>query len=226
MFDLNTYLDNLIASCKSVFADRLCYIGLQGSYLRGEATETSDIDIMLILDGLTAEDMDAYRGILQGLGHFELSCGFICGRDEIARWNPLEVCQLLHTTRDLYGTLTDYLPEATRSDEINYVKFGLNNLYHALCHRYIHADREKNVRALRSAGKELFFLIQNLHFLETGTFVLSKRELKERVGDADCAMLNRSELPDGYDFDAAFRQVLAWCRQAFLRIESIGRETE
>ena len=64
-------------------------------------------------------------------------------------------------------------------------------------------------------------MIQNLHFLETGTFVLSKRELKEQVGDADRAMLNLSELPDGYDFDAAFRQVLAWCQQAFLRIDRI-----
>ncbi|MBR0436549.1 MAG: nucleotidyltransferase domain-containing protein [Clostridia bacterium] len=221
MFDLNTYLDNLIAACKDVFDTRLLYVGLQGSYLRGEATEQSDIDIMLILDGLTAEDMDAYRAILQKNGHFELSCGFICGREEMARWNPLEVCQLLHTTKDLYGTLTDYLPEAMRRDEIDYVKLSLDNLYHALCHRYIHADREKNVRALRKAGKELYFLIQNLHFLETGTFVLSKRELKEQVGDADRAMLNLSELPDGYDFDAAFRQVLAWCQQAFLRIDRI-----
>ena len=221
MFDLNTYLDNLIAACKDVFDARLLYVGLQGSYLRGEATEQSDIDIMLILDGLTAEDMDAYRAILQKIGHFELSCGFICGREEMARWNPLEVCQLLHTTKDLYGTLTDYLPEATRRDEIDYVKLSLDNLYHALCHRYIHADREKNVRALRKAGKELYFLIQNLQFLETGTFVLSKCELKEQVGDADRAMLNLSELPDGYDFDAAFRQVLAWCQQAFLRIDRI-----
>ncbi len=221
MFDLNTYLDNLIAACKDVFDTRLLYVGLQGSYLRGEATETSDIDIMLILDGLTAEDMDAYREILHGLGHFELSCGFICGRDEMARWNPLEVCQLLHMTRDLYGRLTDYLPEATRSDEIDYVKLSLDNLYHALCHRYIHADREKNVRALRSMGKDLYFLIQNLHFLETGAFILKKRELKEQVSDADRAILNLSELPDGYDFDAAFRQVLAWCQQAFLRIDRI-----
>lgn len=221
MFDLNTYLDNLIAACKDVFDTRLLYVGLQGSYLRGEATEQSDIDIMLILDGLTAEDMDAYRAILKKLRQFDKSCGFICGRDEMARWNPLEVCQLLHTTKDLYGTLFDYLPEATRTDEINYVKVSLNNLYHALCHRYIHAEREKNVRALRGAGKDMFFLIQNLHYLETGAFILKKRELKEQVGDADRAMLNLSELPNGYDFDAAFRQVFAWCQQAFLRIESV-----
>ncbi len=219
MIDLNEYLQNLIAACKAAFSNRLLYVGLQGSWLRGEATEQSDIDIMLILDGLTAEDMDAYRGILKGLGHFELSCGFICGRDEMLRWNPLEICQLQHTTKDLYGKLSDFLPKATRADEINYVKVSLNNLYHALCHRYIHANREKNVRALRGMGKELYFLIQNLHYLETGIFILPKHELKARVNDADRAMLDLSDLPDNYDFSAAFAAVLKWCQQAFLRID-------
>ncbi|MBQ9141799.1 MAG: nucleotidyltransferase domain-containing protein [Lachnospiraceae bacterium] len=34
-------------STKDEFGDRLLYVGLQGSYLRGEATESSDIDIMV-----------------------------------------------------------------------------------------------------------------------------------------------------------------------------------
>ena len=44
---------------------------------------------------------DAYRGILERIGHRNKSCGFICGREDMALWNPLEVCQLTHTTRDL-----------------------------------------------------------------------------------------------------------------------------
>ena len=119
-------------------------MGLQGSWLRGEAHEDSDIDIMVILDGFSVQDMDTYRGILKGIGFYEKSCGFICGKDELKRWNPLEVCQLRQTTKDLIGVLTDYLPPATREDEINYVKLSLGNLYHELCHRYIHADRDKN----------------------------------------------------------------------------------
>lgn len=135
MIDINSYLDSLIAECRSAFKERLLYAGLQGSYLRGEATENSDIDVMLILDRFSVQDMDVYRGILFRTGCPEKACGFICGRDEMQHWTPLEVCHLAHTTKDLYGKLSDYLPEASRADEINFVKFNLGNLYHELCHR-------------------------------------------------------------------------------------------
>ena len=111
MFDINNYLQNLIGACKSAFDSRLLYVGLQGSYLRGEAHENSEVDVMVILDDFSVKDMDVYRGILQKIGYFEKSCGFICGRDEMARWNPLEVCQLKNTTKDLYGALSDFLPK-------------------------------------------------------------------------------------------------------------------
>ena len=221
MFDLNEYLQNLISECKTAFGPRLLYAGLQGSYLRGEATDRSDIDIMIILDSFSVQDMDRYREILKKIGSYERSCGFICGKDEMLRWNPLEVCQLLHTTKDLYGTLPDYLPASTREDEINYVKFSLGNLYHELCHRYIHADREANVRKFRGTCKGLFFLIQNLYFLESGSFITTKKELKQRVSEDDRAMLSLAELPDDYDFDRAFPTLFAWCQTAFYRLSAI-----
>ena len=225
MFDLNKYLDDLILNCRSAFGERLLYMGLQGSRLRGEAHESSDIDIMVILDGFSVRDMDTYRELLKEIGFYEKSCGFICGKEEMMRWNPLEVCQLRHTTKDLLGVLTDYLPPATREDEINYVKLSLGNLYHELCHRYIHADRDKNVARFRSTCKNVFYLIQNLHFLESGCFILTKKELKEAVAQEDRRILELAELPDDYDFDQAFSSLFAWCQKAFARIEMNNCET-
>ena len=197
-------------------------MGLQGSWLRGEAHENSDIDIMVILDGFSVRDMDTYREILKEIGFYEKSCGFICGKDEMKRWNPLEVCQLCHTTKDLVGVLTDYLPPATREDEINDVKLSLGNLYHELCHRYIHADRDKNTAKFRGTCKSVFYLIQNLHFLESGHFILSRKDLKEAVTDEDRLILELAELPDVYDFDQAFSSLFAWCQKTFARIEYLG----
>lgn len=225
MLDVEGYLQKLIVACQNAFGDRLVYVGLQGSYMRNEATEKSDIDVMIILENFSAADMDAYRTILKNIGEYERSCGFICGRDEIMRWNPLEVCQLLHTTKDMFGELKDFLPQATREDEINYIKLSLGNLYHELCHRYIHADRKKNITAFRGTCKGLFFLIQNLHFLESGTFAVTKRELKERVSAEDCVVLEMAELPDDYDFDTAFRTLFRWCQSAFLRVDQIKQKT-
>lgn len=221
MFGLETYLKTLIAACKETYGERLLYVGLQGSYLRGEAHEGSDIDVMLVLDRLSVQDMDAYRSILQRIGHFEQSCGFLCGKGELARWNPLEVCQLLHATKDLYGVLASLVPQATREDEINFVKLSLGNLYHELCHRYVHASREKNEARFRATCKGVFFLLQNLCYLESGVFVQTKAELKDRVSEVDRAVLILAELPDGYDFDAAFSTLLAWCQDAFSRIERL-----
>ena len=223
MFDLDRYLHDLISNCRTVFGDRLLYVGLQGSYLRGEAHENSDIDVMVILDRLSVQDMDRYREILKRIGFYERSCGFICGRDELFRWNPLEVCQLRHTTKDLYGTLADYLPSAKWEDEVNYVKLSLGNLYHELCHRYIHADRERNVAAFRGTCKAVFFLMQNLHYLESSRFIITKKELMAAASEEDRRVLELAELPDGFDFDQAISILFAWCQSAFTRLERMTR---
>ena len=220
-FDIEDYLQKLIGACKNSFRERLLYVGLQGSYMRGEASEKSDIDVMIILEDFSVADMDAYREILKKLGAYEKSCGFICGRNEMLLWNPLEVCQLRHTTKDVFGELKDFLPPAARRDEINYVKLSLGNLYHELCHRYIHADREKNMAKFRGTCKSAFFLIQNLHFLESGSFAVTKRELKEQVSEEDRVILEMAEYPDEFDFDAAFRRIFRWCQSAFVRVGQI-----
>ena len=221
MTDLGDYLQNLIGECRNAFSDRLLYAGLQGSYMREEATEKSDIDVMIILEDFSVEDMDLYRELLKRIGNDEKSCGFICGREEMMRWNPLEVCQLRNTTRDLFGTLKDFLPFATREDEINYVKVSLGNLYHELCHRYIHSNRERNIMAFRGTCKNAFFLIQNLLFLERGSFVVRKGELKKQVSEEDRVILELSELPDDYDYDTAFRLMFCWCQSVFERTSLI-----
>ena len=220
-FDIEDYLQKLIGACKNSFRERLLYVGLQGSYMRGEATEKSDIDVMILLEDFSAADLDAYRDILKKIGAYEKSCGFICGKNEMLLWNPLEVCQLRHTTKDLLGELKDFLPPAARRDEINYVKLSLGNLYHELCHRYIHADREKNMAKFRGTCKSAFFLIQNLHFLESGAFAVTKRELKEQVSEEDRAILEMAEYPDEFDFDTAFRRIFRWCQSAFVRVGQI-----
>ena len=57
MFHPDTYIASLINLLQPVFGERLIYVGLQGSYLRGEATETSDIDIMAVIRDMTVADL-------------------------------------------------------------------------------------------------------------------------------------------------------------------------
>ena len=72
-FNIDNYLEKLISRCKDSFGERLVYAGLQGSYLCGEANENSDIDVMIVIDGFSVEDMKTYRGILKEIGWYEKS---------------------------------------------------------------------------------------------------------------------------------------------------------
>ena len=74
MVDIENYIERLIILLKDCFELRLLYVGLQGSYLRGEATDNSDVDIMVVIDGLSVSDLDAYRAAIQSLEHFDKSC--------------------------------------------------------------------------------------------------------------------------------------------------------
>ena len=100
MVNIERYIAELIDLLKCRFEARLLYVGLQGSYLRGEATESSDIDIMVIIDDLSMADLDSYRAIIESMEHFDKSCGFICSKSDLANWNPLEMCTLLNGTKD------------------------------------------------------------------------------------------------------------------------------
>ena len=91
MFSIEDYLSGFSAALRGAFAERLLYIGLQGSYSRGEADEKSDIDVMVVLDTLSVSDLDRYRSIVEQTGEAARSCGFLCGREELSKWNPCEI---------------------------------------------------------------------------------------------------------------------------------------
>lgn len=216
MVDIESYIGQLIALLRDCFGVRLTYVGLQGSYLRGEATDNSDIDIMVVIDELSVSDLDAYRFAIQSLEHFDKSCGFICSKEDMANWNPLEICNILNGTKDYFGTLKELVPAYTDKDIRNFVKMSVNNLYHELCHRYIHADRNKSIAKLPGTYKGVFFILQNMYYLTHGKFVATKAELLQLLDGESRAVLERSlSLNNGgeYDFEESFELLFTWCQE-------------
>lgn len=221
MFCVDEYLCQLIISMKDVFGDRLLYVGLQGSYLRGEATENSDIDVMVIINHFSVQDLDSYREIIAQMEYYEKSCGFICGMEEFSKWNPLEICHLLHSTKDCYGKLAMLIPEYSERDIINYIKVSLGNVYHEICHRYIHADPMKNVQKLPMTYKNVFFILQNIYYLKTGVFCLTKKELLCMLDETDQKIMEMSleiNAKEEYHFEHAFEKLFLWCQNTFTKI--------
>lgn len=221
MFKTNVYISTLIELLKTTYHERLLYVGLQGSYLRGEATEHSDIDIMVVISDMSVADLAKYREAISSLEDYDKSCGFICGIEELKNWNPLEICHLLHTTKDYYGTLAKLLPEYTENDVRNFVKMSLGNLYHEICHRYIHAPKEKNIDKLPYTYRSVFFILQNLYYLDSGKFIGTKKELREVLAGKDRLVLDTAiSLAGGteFDFDEAFDLLFTWCKETMIGI--------
>ena len=221
MFKTDVYIPALIELLKAAYKERLLYVGLQGSYLRNEATDHSDIDIMVVIRDMSVADLAKYREAISSLEDYDKSCGFICGIEELKNWNPLEICHLLHTTKDYYGTLTKLVPEYTETDVRNFVKMSLGNLYHEICHRYIHAPQEKNIAKLPFTYRSVFFILQNMYYLESGKFICTKKELLEVLSGSDKRVLETAvSLSNGIDFDfnEAFDSLFIWCKETMIRI--------
>ena len=215
MVNIESYISQLTEMMRKEFGQRLLYVGLQGSYRRGEANENSDIDIMVILDELTVADMDTYRAIIQSMESYDKSCGFICGEKDLANWNPLEIRNLLDSTKDYYGELRDFVPSYTDEDLRNFVKMSLNNLYHELCHRYIHADRAANEEALPFTYKGVFFILQNLYCLRTGRFAGTGAELLNMLEGTDREVLARAiamKQGERFEFNGSYKLLFSWCQ--------------
>ena len=221
MVDIEKYMSRLISLLQNQFGERLLYVGLQGSYLRGEATECSDIDIMVVVDLLSVSDLDAYRAIIASMDYFDRSCGFICSKEDLLHWNHLEICNLLHSTKDYFGKLCDIIPEYTREDIRTFVILSINNLYHEICHRYIHGNKENNVAALPGTYKGVFFILQNFYYLKSGEFITRKAELLKKLDGKDRDVLARCiDLGSGnaYDFEETFALLFSWCQETLSKL--------
>lgn len=221
MIFIEDYIRQMIEKLSDHFQTRLLYVGLQGSYLRGEATPDSDIDIMAVIDGLSVTDLDAYSTIVKSLPYADKACGFICSRVDLLNWNPLEICHLVNTTKDYYGELKELIPSYTELDVRNFVKVSINNLYHGICHRYIHGKADYTINDLAGTYKCVFFILQNLYYLQTGEFIATKHDLIPLLeGDSQRVLERSMELNKGicHAFDDSYELLFNWCQETLMEL--------
>lgn len=183
MIQAQSWMRDLVTKLTSHFRNRLVFVGLQGSYLRNEAHEQSDIDAVVILDTLTMDDLSAYRTILSTMPEHEKACGFIAGKMDLLNWAKHELFQFEQDTCAYFGDMHALLPCFTRKDIIDSAKISASGLYHACCHTAVHDPG--NLCALQGMFKGAFFLLQIEYYLQSGDYIRTKRELLPLLsGDA------------------------------------------
>lgn len=174
MIDVSSWIDTFLKALQETFSDRVWFVGLQGSYGRGEATETSDIDIVVILDELSAKDIAAYNRMLNTLSHRELICGFLSGKKEILSWEPSDLFQFYYDTKPIQGSLNELLPLLDATAVIRSIKIGACNIYHGCVHNMLY---EKDKDILKGLYKSASFVIQSIAFQQTGSYIARQEDL-------------------------------------------------
>ncbi len=213
MVDISAWLKDFQKVLTRTFGDRVWFVGLQGSYARGEATETSDIDMVVILDELQASDIQTYHGMLDTLSHRELLCGFLAGKNEIMHWEPSDLFQFYYDTKPIQGTLDELLGAIDQTAVHRAIKSGVCNIYHGCVHNMLY---EKEDEILKGLYKSASFVVQAIHFAETGTYICQQKELLEVVSaDQKPIVETFMALKNGgkVDFQVMSEDLFAWCKK-------------
>ena len=213
MIELTTWMQLFLQKVNETFGERVWFVGLQGSYGRGEATETSDIDLVVILDELSASDVQTYNMMLDSLPHRKLICGFLSGKKELFNWEPSDLFQLYYDTTPIKGSLDELQGLIDDAAVCRAIKIGACNIYHGCVHNMLY---EKNEEILKGLYKSASFVVQAIYFKQTGTYVKQQKELHQLVSTDERTII------DGYfklknNEQIAFREMsetlLAWAKK-------------
>lgn len=172
--EINAWMHDFLQKLNEAFGKRVWFVGLQGSYGRGEATQTSDIDAVVILDELSALDIQTYDEMLNTLSHRELICGFLSGKNEILNWEPSDLFQFYHDTTPIKGSLDELLAAIDETAVNRAIKIGACNIFHGCVHNMIY---EKSEDILRGLYKSASFVVQAIAFKQTGNYIKYQKDL-------------------------------------------------
>ena len=217
MLNINEWLDLFTQRLEETFKNRVWFIGLQGSYGRNEATENSDIDIVVILDTLSADDIQTYNQILDTLPHREKICGFLSGKDELFNWEISDLFQFCHDTIEIKGSLNELIAKIDKTDVIRAIKIGACNIYHGCVHNMLH---DKSEEVLKGLYKSASFVIQAICYIQNGRYVRNLNELLGIMSTDEREILKTfSDLKNGasVDFLKMSEALFKWCQKQIVK---------
>ena len=212
MIELSAWIERYVELVGATFGNRVRFVGLQGSHGRGEATEASDIDMVVVLDTLDPADIAAYDAMLDALDHRELACGFLCGWEELLRWEPSDLFQFCHDTTPLLGSLDDVLARVGPDAVDRAIRIGACNIYHGCVHNLLY---EKDADILRGLLKAATFVVRACVYRRTGTFCRRLDALMARADETDLPVLSAwigVKNGQAVDFGGMSETLFAWAK--------------
>lgn len=213
MIDVTTWMHHFLQALNETFANRVWFVGLQGSYGRGEATETSDIDVVVILDELSSGDIQIYNNMLDTLSQRDLICGFLSGKKEIMNWELSDLFQFCHDTTPIKGSLDEVMAVIDETAVSRAIKIGACNIFHGCVHNMLY---EKNEDILRGLYKSASFVVQAIAFNQTGSYIRHQKDLLHVVSSEERSIVETFlNLKNGgaVEFHLMSETLFAWSKK-------------
>ena len=218
MIEIDSWINDFLKVLKYTFENRIWFVGLQGSYGRGEATDASDIDVVVILNELSTADIKTYSAMLDTLPHRELVCGFLSGKNELLSWEPSDLFQFYYDTTPIVGSLDELLLMINNEALDRAVKIGACNIYHGCVHNMVH---EKSEDVLKGLYKAASFVLQATNFKQTGRYIRHQSELLKTLSEEDKVIIDTflSLKNDRMtDFDKMSEILFTWAKKQIEKI--------
>lgn len=213
MIDIKLWMERFTELLKETFGERVYFVGLQGSYGRGEATDSSDIDVVVILDKLTTDDIKTYSDMIDTLPNRELICGFLSGKDELINWEPSDLFQFYYDTTPIVGTLDELMGKIDKAAVDRAIKIGACNIYHGCVHNMLYEKSDDIVRGLYKLAS---FVIQAIVFKDKGKYIKRQKDLLQVVNSEEKEILNDFiALKNGatVEFDTMSERLFNWVKK-------------
>lgn len=188
--DLEKWLKEYEEKITGLFHSRILFLGLQGSCSRGEADENSDIDVVLILDQVTADDLKQYRKAIDHMDYREKICGFVAGEKEISGWDRADLFQFYYDTVPIIGSLDYFVPAPGREEAARAAVAGACGIYHSASHNFLHGQ---SGAVLNGLCKTAAFVMRARLFCETGTFFRTRAELYAAADKTERELLDAGQ---------------------------------
>ena len=213
MIEITDWTNTFLNALNDQFGDRVWFVGLQGSFARGEATKNSDIDMVVILDELSSTDVATYNTMLDTLPHRELICGFLSGKNEILNWEPADLFQFYYDTKPIKGSLDEILQLIDDTAVNRAIKIGVCNIYHGCVHNML---VDKSEAILRGLYKSASFVVQAIAFKQTGKHISHQKDLLEIVSPDERVIVDTFlNLKNGgaTSFDTMSESLFNWAKK-------------
>lgn len=176
---VNNWLSEFTDKLKNKFGARLVFAANHGSWARGETHPGSDIDILVILDDVSEDDLKTFRCIIGDMSDGGVNTsGLLMSVAELQQAPAGDLVQFFYGRNVLHGSLEGIveLPDSTELLTDVWLKANMN-LHHARHYLLFPHDLPKVVHRLLYPFKDCFYALQFWFLATEGKYITRKDDM-------------------------------------------------